>query len=108
MLSSSYCCKKYQFFIGEEAKRVFADAQAMLKKVINENLLQAHAEVAFYPANSCGDDIKLFDDLQQKNHIATLYGLRQQVRKCLKISLSGDKLDWTMYVVTDKKQIDVQ
>ena len=93
LLSSSYCCKKYQFFIGEEAKRVFADAQAMLKKVINENLLQAHAEVAFYPAHSCGDDIKLFDDLQQKNHIATLYGLRQQVRKCLKISLSGDKLD---------------
>ena len=85
MLSSCYCCEQYQFFfIGEEAKRVFADAQAMLKKVINENLLQAHGEVAFYPANSCGDDIKLFDDLQQKNHIATLYGLRQQVRKRLK------------------------
>ena len=56
----------------------------MLKKVIIENLLQTHGEVAFYPANSCGDDIKLFDNLHQKNHIATLYGLRQQVRKGLK------------------------
>ncbi len=45
--------------VGKEAKKLYDDAQAMLKKVIAEKSLQAKAVVGFYPANSVGDDIIL-------------------------------------------------
>nr|WP_299423282.1 methionine synthase [uncultured Emticicia sp.] len=45
--------------VGKEAKKLFDDAQAMLKKVITEKSLKAKAIVGFYPANSVVDDIVL-------------------------------------------------
>ena len=45
--------------VGKEAKKLYDDAQAMLKKVIAEKSLQAKAVVGFFPANSVGDDIVL-------------------------------------------------
>ena len=68
----------FKTVVGEEAQRVFSDAQAILKKVIEEHTLQAVGMVAFYPANSCIDDILVFDE-QRNKHLATFYGLRQQV-----------------------------
>jgi 5-methyltetrahydrofolate--homocysteine methyltransferase len=43
--------------VGKEAKKLYDDAQAMLKKVIAEKSLKAKSVVGFYPANSVGDDI---------------------------------------------------
>jgi Vitamin B12 dependent methionine synthase, activation domain len=43
--------------VGPEAKKVFDEAQAMLKTIVDQKLLQAHAAVGFYPANSTGDGI---------------------------------------------------
>ena len=48
-------------FLGKEAERLFNDAQGMLKNIINKNLLEARAIVAFYPANSVGDDIYVYE-----------------------------------------------
>jgi len=45
--------------VGKEARKLYDDAQAMLKKVIIEKSLQAKAVVGFYPANSIVDDIVL-------------------------------------------------
>lgn len=45
--------------VGKEAKKLYDDAQAMLKKVIAKKSLKAKAVVGFYPANSIGDDIVL-------------------------------------------------
>eukprot|EP01114_Cavostelium_apophysatum_P001273 TRINITY_DN1107_c0_g1_i1.p1 TRINITY_DN1107_c0_g1~~TRINITY_DN1107_c0_g1_i1.p1 ORF type:complete len:1245 (-),score=428.66 TRINITY_DN1107_c0_g1_i1:22-3756(-) len=64
--------------VGAEAKRVFDDAQKMLKRIIDEKLLQAHAVIGFYPANSVNDDIEIYSDEERQNKIATFYGLRQQ------------------------------
>ena len=47
--------------VGPEAKKVFADAQAMLKLMIDHKLLQARAVVGLYPANSVGDGINVRD-----------------------------------------------
>jgi len=69
--------------VGEEARRVFNDAQNMLNRVINEKLLTAVGQVGFYPANSEGDDIVVYsqneDDI--KSIVGNLYGLRQQAVK---------------------------
>lgn len=73
-------CNSRKFLSGAEAQQVFNDAQTMLNDIITNNSLQAVGEVSFYPANSVGDDIHLFKTTDgTKKHVATLYGLRQQV-----------------------------
>ncbi|RCN28390.1 putative 5-methyltetrahydrofolate--homocysteine methyltransferase [Ancylostoma caninum] len=61
--------------VGEEAKRVFDDAQRWLSKIIGEKKLKANAVIGFYEAGSQGDDIHVFENGVKT---ATLYGLRQQ------------------------------
>lgn len=57
---------------------MFNDAQNMLQKTVKEKKLKASATIAFYPANSVGDDIEVYNE--DGTRIATLFGLRQQVR----------------------------
>merc|ERR1712223_1149867 len=66
--------------VGKEAERLFNDAQGMLKNIINKNLLEARAIVAFYPANSVGDDIYVYESEDSTEPIATFHGLRQQLQ----------------------------
>lgn len=67
---------------GEEAKKLFADAQAMLKQIIEEKWLTAHAVVGIFPANTVNeDDIEVYLDESQEDIIANFYNLRQQSAK---------------------------
>ena len=47
--------------VGQEARKLFNDAQALLHEIIDQKLLTAKAALGFFPANSCGDDIILHD-----------------------------------------------
>ncbi len=67
--------------MGEAARSLFADAQAMLKKMIAENWFRASAVTGFWPANSDGDDILVFGDETRNTPIATLHTLRQQLAR---------------------------
>ncbi|XP_033104973.1 methionine synthase-like [Anneissia japonica] len=70
--------------VGDEAHRVFNDAQKMLKRIIKEKLLKATGIVGFYPAHSIGDDVHVFTDDEiprQQEPKAVFYGLRQQAEK---------------------------
>jgi 5-methyltetrahydrofolate--homocysteine methyltransferase len=66
---------------GEAARNLFADAQAMLKQLIEEKWLTANAVVAFWPANSIGDDIELYTDDTRTKRLASLHTLRQQMAR---------------------------
>ena len=67
---------------GQEAKKLFADAQAMLEKVINEKWLSARAVIGFFPANSTeDDDIILYSDNTRETELMRLSHLRQQTEK---------------------------
>lgn len=66
---------------GEAARALFADAQAMLKRIIGERWLSPRAVVGFWPANRSGDDIRLWTDEDRTAELATLHTLRQQVTK---------------------------
>lgn len=66
---------------GEEARKLFADAQKMLKQIISENWLQAKAIIGLYPANSIGDDIELYADDARSEILTTLHNLRQQTER---------------------------
>ncbi|MBI2749217.1 MAG: B12-binding domain-containing protein, partial [Burkholderiales bacterium] len=68
--------------VGAEAKRVYADGQAMLKKIVDGRWLTANAVVALYPANSVNDDdIAFYTDESRTTRALTWYGLRQQTEK---------------------------
>ena len=66
--------------VGEQARQLFADAQSMLQKIINEEWLQAHGVIGFWRAQREGsDDIRLFDE--QNQSLANLHHIRQQIQK---------------------------
>jgi 5-methyltetrahydrofolate--homocysteine methyltransferase len=65
--------------VGVEAKKLFADAQALLKQLVAEKWLTANAVIGFWPANGDGDDIRLFTDDKRRQDRARLFTLRQQI-----------------------------
>ena len=68
--------------VGVEATRVYNDAQAMLKRVIEGRWLRANAVIGLYPANSVNDDdIEFYTDETRSEVALTWYGLRQQTEK---------------------------
>ncbi len=68
--------------VGEEARKLFADAQAMLKKIIEEKWLTANAVFGLFPANSVNkDDIEIYADETRGKVAMTWHNLRQQNKK---------------------------
>ncbi|MGY0504335.1 methionine synthase [Luteimonas sp. e5] len=63
--------------VGTQARELFADAQAMLKRILAEKWLTAKAVIGLWPANSIGDDIQV----QTDNGTVMLHHLRQQADK---------------------------
>ena len=67
--------------VGEEARKVYADGQAMLKKIIEGRWLTANGVIGLFPANRVGDDIEFYTDETRSEVLMTWYGLRQQAQK---------------------------
>ena len=67
--------------VGEEATKLFADAQSMLKRIIDEKWLEARAVIGLFPANSSGDDIEIYTDESRSQVAMTYHTLRQQAVK---------------------------
>lgn len=68
--------------VGIEAKKLFADAQAMLKQMIAENWVEARAVFGLFPANSVNeDDIAIYVDESRKKMLMVWHNLRQQMQK---------------------------
>lgn len=68
--------------VGESASNVYAEAQAMLKKIIEGRWLTANGVMAIFPANTINhDDIEIYTDETKTEVAFTYYGLRQQTEK---------------------------
>ncbi len=65
-------------FVGEVAKELYADATALLDRIVAEKLFQAHGVYGFFPANSDGDDIVIYDDASRSTERCRIHALRQQ------------------------------
>ncbi len=77
-LSGKYPAILEDKLVGEEAKKLFADARAMLDKIVEEKWLEARAVIGFFPANSQEDDIIVYQDDERTEALETLHHLRQQ------------------------------
>jgi len=67
--------------VGEEAVKLFKDAQEMLEKIQKENWMQAKGVLGLFPANSVGDDIEIYSDIERSKTLYTQRTLRQQAKK---------------------------
>ena len=67
--------------VGVESKKLYEDAQVLLQKILKEKRIRARGVMAFFPANSEGDDILLYEDDSRKKVRARLHGLRQQMAR---------------------------
>ncbi|MCQ2607505.1 MAG: methionine synthase [Bacteroidales bacterium] len=100
---------------GAEATVLFEDAQKMLQKIISEKLLSPKAVIGFYPANSIGDDIEIYNNDHTQN-IGTVYNYRQQTLQpngnpnlCLSdfIAPKGTKIDFIgLFALTAGLEVD--
>lgn len=66
---------------GEAARALWDDAQAMLKRIVEERWFNPKAVIGFWPANAVGDDIRLYTGESRQDTLATFHGLRQQLSK---------------------------
>ncbi|HKK04608.1 MAG TPA: vitamin B12 dependent-methionine synthase activation domain-containing protein, partial [Gammaproteobacteria bacterium] len=66
---------------GEEARKLFADGEAMLKQIIEEKWLAASAVIGLFPANAVGDDVELYADESRAKPLTTFHFLRQEQEK---------------------------
>jgi len=67
--------------VGETARTLYADARALLDRIIRDRLLTARAVVGFWPANASGDDIQLYHHADRTSPLATIHTLRQQMQR---------------------------
>jgi len=67
--------------VGETARTLYADARALLDRIVREGRVEARASFGFWPANAVGDDIELYADDSRTTVSATLHMLRQQLDK---------------------------
>ncbi|PPC90497.1 MAG: methionine synthase [Methylobacter sp.] len=77
-MSGSYPKILDDAIIGEEAQKLFNDAQHMLKQLVEERWLTAKVVIGFFAANSNGDDITVYNDESRASELAVLHHLRQQ------------------------------
>ncbi len=68
-------------YVGQEAQKLFDDAQVLLKRIVDEKLLTANGVIGFWPANSVGDDIELYTDESRSEVLTRIHTLRQQAEK---------------------------
>jgi 5-methyltetrahydrofolate--homocysteine methyltransferase len=87
--------------VGEAAQDLFRDAQAMLKRIVEERWFTAKGVVGFWPANARDDDVIVWTDETRTTEAARFHGLRQQIKKsngkpnlCLSDFVAEDGADY--------------
>jgi len=82
MLKGKYPAILEHKLVGEEAKKLFVDANNLLDRIVKENLLQAEGIIAFFPANTVEDNIiELYPNESRDKAFAAFPQLRQQGKK---------------------------
>ncbi|HEX3966727.1 MAG TPA: vitamin B12 dependent-methionine synthase activation domain-containing protein, partial [Edaphobacter sp.] len=66
---------------GEQARQLFADANTLLDRIIEKNLITARGVYGFFPATAIRDDVELYTDSTRKNVLEQFHFLRQQANK---------------------------
>jgi 5-methyltetrahydrofolate--homocysteine methyltransferase len=90
--------------VGDTANQLFADAQKLLTKIINERKLKAHAVVGFARAHSQKDDIHIYD--QDNKYLFTFHALRQQTEKPVINNKAKPNLSLADFIAPKEDDVD--
>ncbi|MGA1513888.1 MAG: vitamin B12 dependent-methionine synthase activation domain-containing protein, partial [Methylophilaceae bacterium] len=90
--------------VGDTATQLFADAQAMLNKIINDRKLKAHAVVGFCKASSINDDIEILNENNEP--LFTFHTLRQQTKKPVINNEAKPNLSLSDFIAPKESGID--
>jgi 5-methyltetrahydrofolate--homocysteine methyltransferase len=63
---------------GAQARQIFAEANALLDRIVAENLLTARGVYGFFPASAVGDDVEIYTDSSREKVLDQFHFLRQQ------------------------------
>ncbi len=66
---------------GAQARQLFADGQALLRRIVDEKLLAARAVYGLFPANAVGDDVEVYADSSSSRVLERFHFLRQQANR---------------------------
>jgi 5-methyltetrahydrofolate--homocysteine methyltransferase len=66
---------------GEQARQLFTDANTLLDRIIEKNLITARGVYGFFPASAVGDDVELYTDSTREKPLDRFHFLRQQSNK---------------------------
>ncbi len=66
-------------FVGVEAKKLFDEAQVILKEMLDSNRIHGKAVIGLFPANRVGDDIEIYSDESRSQILTKFHTLRQQL-----------------------------
>lgn len=66
---------------GKQARELFADAQKLMKTIVDGKLFKTKGVIGIFPANSVGDDIEVYEDESRSRLLAVFHTLRQQIQK---------------------------
>jgi 5-methyltetrahydrofolate--homocysteine methyltransferase len=66
---------------GEQARQIFTDANALLGRIIEKNLIIARGVYGFFPASAVGDDIELYTEDTRDKVLDRFHFLRQQANR---------------------------
>jgi 5-methyltetrahydrofolate--homocysteine methyltransferase len=87
--------------VGQQARELFDDAQALLERIRTEKLLTARGTFAFWPAKAIGDDVEIYTDETRSQPLTRFHFLRQQMKKptgqfnhCLADYIAPDAIDY--------------
>src|SRR6056300_16186 len=90
--------------VGDTATQLFADAQAMLNKIINDRKLKAHAVIGFCKASSVSDDIEILNENNEP--LFTFHTLRQQTKKPVINNEAKPNLSLSDFIAPKESGID--
>ncbi len=66
---------------GEQARQLFADANSLLDRIIEQNQITARGVYGLFPASAVGDDVELYTDRTREKVLTRFHFLRQQANK---------------------------
>ena len=66
---------------GEQARKLFEDAERLLDEMVSQRLVTARGAYGFFPANAVGDDVELYTDETRTRVLTRFHFLRQQIEK---------------------------
>jgi 5-methyltetrahydrofolate--homocysteine methyltransferase len=66
---------------GEQARKIFGEANALLDEIVAKKLIQARGVYGLFPANAVGDDVELYTDATRSTVLERFHFLRQQIEK---------------------------